>query len=225
MKSVSDQQNDAISKFGRSWSFWTAFAWVETRDTTIGVRIEIAKMGKPIGGVPTMNRERAITGVHHRLCLSDDGESLHLSSDCPRWRDTWQKLQVAASEGKIKTLGIKRDDDVPTEISSTTWQFARIPSDPTTLRIETTEWSRIKFDANHIMKLFKPRTVDRRKQIPPAMLRNWLIGILPEKPRTTHLVSLASIEFPDNLPPSKGTMAALCKELDYSLPSGRPRKT
>lgn len=224
MKTLDDQQKDALSKFGMSWGFWTTFAWIETRDTTIGIRIEVTKMGKSIGGVPAINRERAMTGVHNRLCLSDDGESQHSPNDCPRWRETWKKLQAAASEGKIKTWGVKRNDDVPAEISSAAWQFARMPSDPTALRIETTEWSAIKFDADRLMKLFKPRSMDMRSPIPPAKLRNWLIRILPEKPHTTHLVSLASIEFPNNLPPSKGTMASLCKELDYSPPPGRPKK-
>lgn len=224
MKTLDDQRKDALSKFGMSWSFWTTFAWIETRDTTIGIRIEVTKMGKPIGGVPAINRERAMTGVHNRLCLSDNGESLHSSGGCPRWREAWKKLQVEASKGKIKTWGIKRNDDVPTEISSIAWQFARMPSDPTTLRIETTEWSAIKFDAGHLIKLFKPRKMDMRDPIAPAMLRNWLIGILSDKPRMTHLVRLACIRFPDNLPPSKGTMAALCRELGYSLPPGRPKK-
>lgn len=181
-------------------------------------------MGKPIGGVDAINRERAITGVHNRLCLSDDGESLHSSSDCPRWREVWKRLQVAASEGKIKTWGIKRNDDVPTEISSAAWQFARMSSDPTTLRIESTEWASIKFDAEQLMKFFKPKTMDTRRPIPPTKLRNWLISILQQQPRTTHLVRLASVAFPDNLPPSKGGMAALCQELGYSQPPGRPKK-
>lgn len=84
--------------------------------------------------------------------------------------------------------------------------------------------------ADEIAKIFERDLIPklsglRIDEISEHELRTWLVSILPQKPPVTHLVRMASLQFPENRPPSKGRMSALCKELNYLPSAGRPRKT